>query len=177
MLFRSDVRVQIYEVSEKNPNILWIGINDRDKAWHDLYRLDISTGELTLLYENNYRIMGWDFDWDENVRLAYRTNEEGWMEILRVDKENKFTKIYETNLRESAYVAAWNKDNSRMYLVSNKGDVNLSTLYLMDPVLFEIEKVESDPKNRVDFGGVFFDKHTREMVYTAYLYDKEPEIL
>ena len=172
-----DVRVQIYEVSEKNPNILWIGINDRDKAWHDLYRLDISTGELTLLYENNYRIMGWDFDWDENVRLAYRTNEDGFSEILRVGKDNSFTRIYETNLQESAYVAAWNKDNSKMYLVSNKGDVNLSTLYLMDPVSLEIEKVESDPKNRVDFGGAFFDKHTREMVYTAYIYDKEPEIL
>ncbi len=172
-----DVRVQIYQVSEKNPNILWIGINNRDKSWHDLYKLDISTGELTLFYENTNRITGWNFDWDENVRLAYRTNEDGFSEILRVEKGDKFTKIYETNLQESAYVAAWNKDNTKMYLVSNKGDVNFTTLYLMDPVSLNMEKIESDPKNRVDFGGAFFDKHTREMIYTAYLYDKDYELL
>lgn len=172
-----DVRVQIYEVSEKNPNILWIGINNRDKSWHDLYRLDISTGELTLLFENKNRIVGWEFDWDENVRLAQRMNDEGWTEILRVDGDNKFTKIYETNLQEKAYVTAWNKDNTKIYLVSNKGDVNLTTLYLMDPVTLAIEKVESDPQNKVDFGGAFFDKHTREMIYTGYLYDKGYERL
>lgn len=171
-----DVMVQIYEVSEKNPNILWVGINNRDKSWHDLYKLNIATGELTLLYENNNRLTGWDFDWDENVRLAYRTNEDGFSEILRVGKDNSFTKIYETNLQESAYIAGWNKDNTKMYLVSNKGDVNFSTLYLMDPMTQKIEKVESDPKNKVDFGGMFFNKHTRDIVYTAYVYEKETEI-
>ena len=42
-----------------------IGINDRDKAWHDLYSLKISTGELTKLFENTNRYGGYDFDWDE----------------------------------------------------------------------------------------------------------------
>lgn len=167
-----EVNVNIYEVSRKNPDILWVGINDRDKAWHDLYKLTISTGELELLYENNYRITGWDFDWDEQLRLAYRTNEEGFSEILRVDGNNEFTKIYETNLQENAYVAGWNPDNTRMYLVSNKGDVNLLTLYSMDPETGIIEKVESDPKNSVDFGGLFINDSTREILYTSYIYDK-----
>src|SRR5690606_10276178 len=46
------VRAFIYNVSRKNPDILRIGLNNRGKAWHDLYELSISTGKLTLLKEN-----------------------------------------------------------------------------------------------------------------------------
>ncbi len=171
-----DVRVQIYQVSRKNPNEIMVGINDRDKAWHDLYKLDISTGNLDLLYKNNNRITGWNFDWEENPRLAYRTNEDGFSEIHRIDGDNKFTKIYDTNLQESAHVAGWNKDNTKMYLVSNKGDVDLSTLYTMDPQTKKTEKIESDPKNKVDFGGMFIDDNTREILYTSYTYDKRERL-
>jgi dipeptidyl aminopeptidase/acylaminoacyl peptidase len=166
------VRAQIYQVSRKNPNILMVGINDRDKSWHDLYQLDISTGQLTKLFENTDRIVGWDFDWDEKARLAYRSDENGFSQIMRIDDGNKFTKIYETNLQESAYVTGWNKDNSKMYLVSNKGDADLTALYLMDPNSLKLEKVESDPKNKVDFGGLFIDDNTRDIIYTSYTYDK-----
>lgn len=169
---QKDVRVQIFQVSRKNPNLIWIGLNDRDKAWHDLYKLDISTGEKELLYKNENRITGWNFDWDEKPRLAYRTNDKGFSEMLRIDGDNKFTKIYETNLQESAYIAGWDKDNAKMYLVSNKGDVDLTTLYLMDPKTLEITKIESDPKKKVDFGGMFIDDNTREILYTSYTYDK-----
>ncbi|WP_082795916.1 S9 family peptidase [Flammeovirga sp. SJP92] len=171
-----DVTVQIYQVSRNEPNIMMVGINDRDKAWHDLYKVDIATGERTLIFENKNRITGWNFDWDEEPRLAYRTNDKGHSEIMRIDGENKFTKIYETNLEESAYVSGWNKDNSQFYLVSNKGDVDLTTLYLMNPKTEAIEKVESDPKNKVDFGGVFLDDNTRELLYTSYTYDKRERL-
>ena len=171
-----DVSIRIYMVSKKDPDIMMIGINDRDKAWHDLYKLNISTGELELLYENNNRITGWDFDWDENPRLAYRTNEAGHSEILRIDDNNEFTKIYETNLQEQAYVAGWDKNNEKMYLVSNKGDVNLRTLYLMDPNTLEIIELESDPLNKVDFGSIFIDDNTREIIYTSYTYDKRKRL-
>ncbi len=171
-----DVRVAIYQVSKKDPNLMWIGINDRDKAWHDLYKLNIATGNLELLFENNNRITGWDFDWDEKPRLAYRTNDKGFSEILRIDGDNKFTKIYETNLQERAYVAGWNKDNTKTYLVSNKGDVNFSTLYSFDPQTEKVEKIESDPKNKVDFGGMFIEDNTREILYTSYTYDKRERL-
>ena len=57
-----DVTAQIYHVSENDPDLLWVGLNDRDKAWHDLYKVTISTGELTLVYENTDRVTGYNFD-------------------------------------------------------------------------------------------------------------------
>ena len=72
-----DVTARIMHTSQNNPDLLWVGLNDRDKAWHDLYRLQISTGELTLVYKNEDRITGYEFDWDDNLRLLSRTDPAG----------------------------------------------------------------------------------------------------
>src|SRR5215813_4717507 len=39
------VRVLIVDVPKHDPDIIYIGLNDRDKAWHDLYKLKLSTGD------------------------------------------------------------------------------------------------------------------------------------
>lgn len=166
-----EVTAQIYQASEIDPNLFFIGLNDRDKSWHDLYRLNIATGELELLYENNDRITSYDFDWDDNLRLLYQTDEAGTTNIL-YKKGDKLTPIYETLVTESAGVSGWNEDNTKMYLISNKGDLNLSTLFLMDPETGDMEKLESDPEGRVDLGGVRLDRNTRKMISTSYTDDK-----
>ena len=71
------VRVFIYEVPKSDPDIVYIGLNDRDKAWHDLYKLRISTGEKTLIRKNTERITGWQFDLKGQLRLASRSAENG----------------------------------------------------------------------------------------------------
>ena len=167
-----DVTAQIYKVSRKNPDMLMIGLNDRDKAWHDLYRLIISTGELTKLYENNDRITGYDFDWDDKLRVLSRTDDKGNTTMLRIDDGNQLTPIYETNVQESAYISSWNEDNSKCYFVSNKGELDLSTLFLLDPKTKELTKIESDPLNKVDFGGLFINDNTRKIISTSYTDDK-----
>lgn len=40
----------------------FVGLNDRDKAWHELYQLQLSTGKMTLLRNNTDRITEWGFD-------------------------------------------------------------------------------------------------------------------
>jgi len=167
-----EVNVQIYKVSKENPDLLWVGINERDKAWHDLYLLKISTKELTLLYQNDERITGWEFDWDEQIRLAYRTDEYGFSEILSVKGLKEFNLIYKTNLQESAYITGWDEKNEKAYLVSNKGKVDLSTLYMFDVESGEVEVLESDPDNEVDFGSLILHRHTREILSTIYIGDK-----
>jgi dipeptidyl aminopeptidase/acylaminoacyl peptidase len=166
-----EVTAQINIVSKKNPDILMIGLNDRDKAWHDLYQLKISTGELTKIYENKDRITGYDFDWDENLRVLSKTDEKGNTTMFKKEGD-VLTPIYETLVTEQAYITGWTPDNKQAYLVSNKGDLNLSTLYLIDIESQKLTKLESDPKNSVDFGGINIDNNTREIISTSYTDDK-----
>lgn len=164
----SEITAQIYLASKIKPHILMVGINERDKAWHDLYQLDINTAEAVLLQENTERLVGWEFDWDENPRLAYRTDDRGFSQILNILSDGSYELLFETNLQESASVEGWNEDNSAFYLVTNKGDIDLSSLFLMNPDTKELTKVESDPENRVDFGGLMLDKKHHHVLNTSY---------
>lgn len=168
---KKDVTAQIVHASQANPDRMWVGLNDRDKAWHDLYRLDISSGELVLLYENKDRITGYEFDWNDNLRLLTRTDEQGNTVWLRKD-ESGLTPIYETSVTENAAVAGWDATNEHIYLITNKGDLNLSTLYKMNVTTLSQELIESDPLGRVDFGSLNIDRNTRQVISTSYTEDQ-----
>ena len=119
------VRVAPYAVPRSEPDIVYIGLNDRDKAWHDLYKLRISTGERTLLRKNTDRITDWIFDRKDQLRLATRSAENGDTETLRVDATG-FNKIYSCNVLETCDPVQFQKDGKRFYMETNKGGVNLS---------------------------------------------------
>jgi len=168
------VRVELVEVPKTDPDIVYIGLNDRDKAWHDLYRLKISTGEKTLVRKNTERITGWVFDVKGNLRLATRSADNGDTEVLRVDADS-FTKIYSCSVFETCGPLHFLPDGSRAYIETNKG-TNLISLALMDPATGETQIVESDPENKVDFGGAMFSEATDELVGTSYYYDREKRL-
>ncbi|NIF05075.1 S9 family peptidase [Chryseobacterium sp. Tr-659] len=167
----NEVTAQIYMVSRKDPDLLMVGLNNRDKAWHDLYSLKISTGELKKIFENTDRITGYDFDWDEKLRVLSKTDDKGTTQFF-YKEDDKLTPIYETLVTESAYISNWNADNSKFYLVTNKGNLDKSTLFLMDPKTKQMTKIENDPKGKVDFGSLFIDRNTRKIISTSYTGDK-----
>src|SRR5690606_5267256 len=67
------VRVALYSLPKNRPDTAYVGLNDRDPAWHDLYELSISTGERRLIRENTERISRWVFDLEGELRLAVRS--------------------------------------------------------------------------------------------------------
>jgi len=167
----NEVTAQIYQISENDHDLMFIGLNNRDKAWHDLYSLKISTGELTLMYENSDRIVSYGFDWDDNLRIYYQSDEQGNTYML-YKKGDSLTTIYETSVTESAVISGWNENNSKCYLITNKGDLDLTTLFLLDPETGKMELMESDPEKRVDLDGITLDQNTREIINTSYTDDR-----
>jgi dipeptidyl aminopeptidase/acylaminoacyl peptidase len=164
------VRAGIVHVSRINHDLIFVGLNNRDRAWHDLYSLKISTGELELIRENTNRFTGWQFDYEDNLRLVTRSRVDGSSELWRVDKNGE-TLLYEWSIFETAYPSAFQKDNQHFYLVSNVGDLDLTQLYLMDIETGEKELVEKDPEGKADFGGLAISDKTLEVLYTTYTDD------
>jgi dipeptidyl aminopeptidase/acylaminoacyl peptidase len=161
------VRAFIYAVPKKSPDTIYVGLNDRDPAWHDLYRVTISTGQRELIRKNTERIAGWDFDLGGRLRLATRVADNGDTEILKVEPEG-FKKVYSCTVFETCGTERFHKDGQRVYMQTNRGDVDLTRLVLFDPETGKEELVESDPVNRVDFGRAIFAEATDELVGTAY---------
>jgi len=168
------VRTLIYAVPKSDPDAIYIGLNDRDKAWHDLYKLKISTGEKILLRQNSDkdRITNWIFDWNDKLRLATRSNEDGSNDLLRVD-EKAMVPIYATGPFEEFDPLAFDKENKRIYIITNKGDRNLKQLVLLDPDAMKEQFVQKDPLNRVDFQTADFSEVTKSIIYTSYTDEKE----
>jgi dipeptidyl aminopeptidase/acylaminoacyl peptidase len=160
------VRAEIFLVPKSDPDAIYVGLNDRDKAWHDLYKVRISTGERTLLRTNTEHIVGWQFDLSDRIRLASRVADNGDTEIMRVDDKG-FTKVYDCNVFESCGPVHFAKDNRRVYMETNKG-TDLVRLTLFDPESGKEDLVESDPLNRVDLGNALFSRSTDELIATVY---------
>jgi len=161
------VRVELYEVPKSDPDVVYIGLNDRDKAWHDLYRLKISTGTKDLVRKNTERITGWVFDLKGQLRMATRSAENGDTEVLRVDAD-AFTKVYSCSVFESCNPLQFQPGDQRLYMETNK-EADLTALELLDPQTGKTEMVESDPLGKVDFGGALFSEATDELVETWYI--------
>ena len=162
------VRAFIYSVPRSEPDTIYVGLNDRDPAWHDLYKVKISTGERTLLRKNTDRVTAWFFDLKDQLRLATRSAENGDTEVLRVDP-NGFTKVYSCTVFESCGPVRYHKDGERTYFLTNKGaGVDLIRLELFNPTTGKEEVVESDPLKRVDFGNASFSDMTDDLIATSY---------
>ena len=162
------IRAEIEAVPYSDPDTIYVGINERDKAWHDLYKVKISTGERTLISENKDRYQGMVFDNADKMRLAVRSAQNGDTEILRIDADGKATKIYSCSVFETCGPLQFHKDNKHIYLQTNMGDSDLVQLVLMDVETGKIEKVESDPLGKVDFGGASFSEITHDIIATTY---------
>ena len=72
-----DVQANIIGFHYDDPNLVAVGMNDRDARWHDLYIVDISSGERRLVYENTTEIAGFVLDRRLNLRLATTTRNKG----------------------------------------------------------------------------------------------------
>lgn len=167
------VRAFIYSVPERTPNQILVGLNDRDPKFHDVYRLDLTTGERELVIQNDSQVAFWVSDLDGNVRLAYRTTQDGGSEILRVTDGKLGDVVYGCNSRETCQPVRFHKDGEKVYLQSNKGDdTDLIRLMLMDAQSGATQLVEADPEGQVDFGGAAFDDATEELMATYYVGDR-----
>jgi dipeptidyl aminopeptidase/acylaminoacyl peptidase len=166
-----NVRAFLYDVPRHNPDLMYVGLNDRDAAWHDLYEVKISTGERKLLRRNTDKISGWVMDRVGKPRLATRTADNGDTEVLRVTDAG-FEEVYRCGVFETCNPLQFHTDNARVYMDTNRGEPDLTRLVLFNPDTKKEELVESDPQNEVDFGAAIFSEKSDELVGTVYVGDR-----
>lgn len=78
------VQARIVATSPQEPNVVLVALNERDKSWHDVFRIDVITGERTLVLRNDRRFASIIADRDNQVRLATRRLDDGAIEVWRV---------------------------------------------------------------------------------------------
>ncbi len=75
-------RAEIENVSHRFPETILVGLNTRDPRYHDLYRVNIESGAMSLIQENP-DFAGFVTDDDYRVRFASRMTNDGGSEYFR----------------------------------------------------------------------------------------------
>src|ERR1700677_4486404 len=161
------VRTEIFAVPKAKPDILYIGLNDRDPKWHDLYELSISSGAKKLVRKNTDEIAEWQFDDSGTLRLAVRTTKNGDTETLRVDADG-FKPLYSCSVLENCAAFDFDAGGKNVYLATNKGALDLTELEMMDVATGATTKVESDPDKRADLDNVELSQLDHRILFTEY---------
>lgn len=143
------VRSGIIDDLEDNPDEILICLNRRNPEVFDPYRLNIRTGELTLLAENPGNYQGWTTDHEGQLRVVYAIVDGVNTQILyRETEDEDFRPIITTNFKDSLSFVMFTPDNHDVYAVTNIGR-DKSALVIMDPrtceekeVLFQHERYD-----------------------------------
>lgn len=116
------VHAHIHDLVLDHPGVAAIAINDRDKAWHDVYRIDIRTGERELIVENTQELASIVLDRQLRPRLATKSRPEGGSSVFRFDGtvlEQIRLVDHEDDLTTS--VNGFTRDGKTLYLISSVG--------------------------------------------------------
>jgi len=127
------VRTSIIDELEDIRDEVIIGLNQRNPEVFDPYRLNLATGELTMLAENPGNYMGWMTDHEGKLRMATAVVDGVNTQLLYRDhEEEEFRPILTTNFKEEVNICLFTPDNLHVWAISNLHR-DKAALVLIDP--------------------------------------------
>ncbi|WP_438023648.1 S9 family peptidase [Sorangium sp. So ce233] len=164
------IAARIDGVSQKIPNEVLIGMNDRDKKHHDLYRVDIRTGERKLVRQND-GFAGFVADNDFKARLAMRMTPDGGHELLDVTgKEPKPFVAFGPEDAVTSGVLGFDATGKTLYFRDSRGR-DTSALVTLDPRTAKPTVLAEDAK--ADVSGVIVHPKTEKVQAVASEYERK----
>lgn len=179
------VRTSIIDELEEQKGYILIGMNRRIREIFDPYRLNIETGELTLLAENPGNIQSWMTDHDGHLRVATAIVDGVNTQILYRDTEDEeFRPVLTTNFRDSVCFIGFTPNNREVYAITNLNR-DKNALVRMNPATCEELELLYE-NDRYDISSIVYSRKRKKLlsVYCTghkdpvrHFFDKEEETL
>ncbi len=115
------VRAEIVDDLRDDPKHLLVSNNRRDKQVFDVFRVDVETGESTLVAQNPGNVTGWITDHAGRLRAGVVTDGVNSSIVYRDTEADPFRTIVTTDFRESVDPLFFTFDDQRLYVNSNRG--------------------------------------------------------
>ena len=163
-----DVQVQIIETNKHYPNELLIGMNKENPKVHDVYHLDVMTGELELVAKNRGNIRSWLADANLKVRCAEAATPEGGSELMvRKNEQADWEKLLTWSSGDgmTSWSVSFTKDGNSLYLVDSR-NVNAGRLVKMEIQTGNIEVFAED--SQYDVWNVMIHPDSYEVQAVAF---------
>ena len=166
-----DVQVRVLGHNRWHPTTMLLGINKDTPELHDVYKLDLSTGELEKVLDNP-GFVGWLADTDLAIQGAASVTEDGGAVFFLADESGEFHPWLEVPPEDANTTnpVGFSRDGRTLYVVSSLG-VNAARLMAVDLATGAETVLAAD--DAYDIGGVEVDPETREP--QAAIFDKDRE--
>jgi dipeptidyl aminopeptidase/acylaminoacyl peptidase len=164
-----NVQVRVLGHNRWHPTTMLLGINRDKPELHDVYRLDLTTGELEKIRENPGYV-GWLADTDLSIQGAASVTEDGGVVYHLADEDGEFHPWLEVPAEDANTTSpvGFSRDGNTLYVVSSLS-ANAARLVSVDLATGKETELAADPAYDVD--GVEFDPETR--VPQAVVFDKD----
>ena len=167
-----NVQARVIDRDKHFPNELLIGMNKDNPQVHDVYHLDLASGELTLVTKNPGNIVGWVTDANFKVRGALAMAPDGSMHLqVRQNEESEWTEIvtWGPEDNQTSGPIGFTLDGQSIYLQDSR-DYNAGRLVKMDIATGAITVIAEDPE--YDVGSTMIHPDTREIQAVAFDRDR-----
>ena len=165
------VQTQLIAMERKFPTELLIGLNRDNVQLHDVYRLDLVTGELVKEVEN-FGVVGWEADAQLVVRAAAAPQPDGGYTLLVRDDADSDWRPLLTVASDDALTSApiaFSEDGRSLLAISSVG-AQTGRLVRIDIATGATEVLAQDPE--ADVQGVRLHPDTREPQIVTLLKDR-----
>lgn len=166
------VRASIVSVDPEFPDEILVGLNDRIPQFHDIYRINLGTGERTLEVQNDIGAAGWIADHEFKVRIAQVPTPEGGYKLLhRTSSDAEWAELLSWGGDDALSTGAFGfaRDNQTLFMINSVGS-NTAELRTYHVPTGTEEVIASDPN--YDIGGLMIQPRTYKLQAVAYVKDR-----
>lgn len=164
------VRTQFIDDLRDVENEVIVGLNQRDATVFDPYRLNVVTGEMTMLAQNPGNITGWMTDHEGKLRLAFATDGVNQTILYRETEEMPFAPVLTTSFKETVSPVLFTFDNKMVYALSNLGR-DKNALVLFDVANGKEQEVIYETQE-ADIEGVDYSRKEKKLLSVTWTTDK-----
>lgn len=165
------VRSQIIDDLEDIPEEMIIGLNQRNPQVFDPYRLNLTTGEMTMIAENPGNITGWMTDHNGQLRVANATDGVSTSLLYRDSEDDDFRVVLTTNFKESVSPRFFTFDNKNVYATSNIGRDKEAAIIFDIANGKELEELYENENN--DVNGISYSRKRKVITAARYTAEKQ----
>ncbi|MDX2234458.1 MAG: S9 family peptidase [Hyphomonadaceae bacterium] len=155
------VQAQVIAHHRSEPDHVLVGLNDRDPRWHDVYKINIRTGQRALVQRNSENFTQFVADRENIVRLALRNMPTGAVEVHAFLLQGGWKPLFEIPFEDSltTWPVAFAADGRTFLMIDSMGR-DKAALVRVDA--FTGEKKVLGESQRADVADVWIDPVTYE---------------
>lgn len=141
-----NVQARVVELDPAFPDQMLVGLNRRDPRVHDVYRMNLESGELELEAENPGNIVSWQADAQFHIRAATAARPDGgWDLMFRPSVDAPWQTIRQWSPQEQGGPVMFSPDGQTLYVMGND-NANAIRLVALDPATGRQSVVVEDPR-------------------------------